>query len=224
MSWWRRSAPLLPCPESDVLPSKVVEHCTAGLHEWHGAAAHNYTRQLLGTQPSPPHLLPTCVSPHPAHIASPPPQVDKDLRQMLLRPDAPAPRKVAVRVWPRAIPQVIHVCWLLLPCLVGHVWQAYAWPRVLRMGPFLQQIYKLKLDFPSPARSSTSATLRQWKVRSAASRPPAGTACCWAATTWRAWRWASEWTRLLRFCCCACAAVLVLCMTCVQLGSLALGK
>lgn len=32
-------------------------------------------------------------------------QVDKDLRQMLLRPDAPAPRKVAVRVWPRAIPQ-----------------------------------------------------------------------------------------------------------------------
>lgn len=25
---------------------------------------------------------------------------------MLLRPDAPAPRKVAVRVWPRAIPQV----------------------------------------------------------------------------------------------------------------------
>ena len=32
-------------------------------------------------------------------------QVDKDLRQMLLRPDAPAPRKVAVRVWPRAIPR-----------------------------------------------------------------------------------------------------------------------
>lgn len=32
-------------------------------------------------------------------------QVDRDLRGMLLRADAPAPRKVAVRVWPRAIPQ-----------------------------------------------------------------------------------------------------------------------
>jgi oxygen-dependent protoporphyrinogen oxidase len=32
-------------------------------------------------------------------------QVDKDLRVMLLRPDAPPPRKVAVCVWPRAIPQ-----------------------------------------------------------------------------------------------------------------------
>ena len=32
-------------------------------------------------------------------------QVDRDLRKMLLRPDAPPPRKVAVRVWPRAIPQ-----------------------------------------------------------------------------------------------------------------------
>jgi protoporphyrinogen/coproporphyrinogen III oxidase len=32
-------------------------------------------------------------------------QVDKDLRKMLLKADAPAPRKVAVRVWPRAIPQ-----------------------------------------------------------------------------------------------------------------------
>lgn len=32
-------------------------------------------------------------------------QVDKDLRKMLLRSDAPAPRKVAVRVWQRAIPQ-----------------------------------------------------------------------------------------------------------------------
>lgn len=31
--------------------------------------------------------------------------VDKDLRKMLLREDAPAPRKVAVRVWQRAIPQ-----------------------------------------------------------------------------------------------------------------------
>lgn len=39
--------------------------------------------------------------------------MDKDLREMLIRPDAPAPRKVAVRVWPRAIPQVsacLHAC------------------------------------------------------------------------------------------------------------------
>jgi len=32
-------------------------------------------------------------------------QVDKDLRTMLLKPDAPGPRTVGVRVWPRAIPQ-----------------------------------------------------------------------------------------------------------------------
>ncbi|EFJ43713.1 hypothetical protein VOLCADRAFT_83109 [Volvox carteri f. nagariensis] len=32
-------------------------------------------------------------------------QVDKDLRLMVLKPDAPAPRVVGVRVWPRAIPQ-----------------------------------------------------------------------------------------------------------------------
>ena len=32
-------------------------------------------------------------------------QVDKDLRKMLVRGDAPEPKKVAVRVWPRAIPQ-----------------------------------------------------------------------------------------------------------------------
>jgi oxygen-dependent protoporphyrinogen oxidase len=32
-------------------------------------------------------------------------QVDKDLRTMLLRPDAPPPRVLGVRVWPRAIPQ-----------------------------------------------------------------------------------------------------------------------
>lgn len=32
-------------------------------------------------------------------------QVDKDLRNMLVRDDAPKPRKVGVRVWPRAIPQ-----------------------------------------------------------------------------------------------------------------------
>jgi protoporphyrinogen/coproporphyrinogen III oxidase len=31
--------------------------------------------------------------------------VDKDVRRMLLKPDAPKPRIVGVRVWPRAIPQ-----------------------------------------------------------------------------------------------------------------------
>ncbi len=33
------------------------------------------------------------------------PQVDKDLREMLVRPDAPAAKTVGVRVWPKAIPQ-----------------------------------------------------------------------------------------------------------------------
>jgi len=32
-------------------------------------------------------------------------QVDKDLREMLIKPDAPPALKVGVRVWPRAIPQ-----------------------------------------------------------------------------------------------------------------------
>lgn len=32
-------------------------------------------------------------------------QVDKDLRAMLIKPDAPPPRTIGVRVWPRAIPQ-----------------------------------------------------------------------------------------------------------------------
>lgn len=32
-------------------------------------------------------------------------QVDKDLRTMLLKPDAPKPTKVGLRIWPKAIPQ-----------------------------------------------------------------------------------------------------------------------
>lgn len=32
-------------------------------------------------------------------------QVDKDLRQMLVKPDAPKPKKIGVRVWRKAIPQ-----------------------------------------------------------------------------------------------------------------------
>jgi oxygen-dependent protoporphyrinogen oxidase len=32
-------------------------------------------------------------------------QVDKDLRKMLIREDAPKPRKVGLRVWEKAIPQ-----------------------------------------------------------------------------------------------------------------------
>lgn len=32
-------------------------------------------------------------------------QVDKDLRQMLIKSDAPPAKKIGVRVWPKAIPQ-----------------------------------------------------------------------------------------------------------------------
>ena len=32
-------------------------------------------------------------------------QVDEDLRRMLVRPEAPRPKVVAVGVWPQAIPQ-----------------------------------------------------------------------------------------------------------------------
>lgn len=32
-------------------------------------------------------------------------QVDKDLREMLIQPNAPAPRRIGLRVWPKAIPQ-----------------------------------------------------------------------------------------------------------------------
>ena len=32
-------------------------------------------------------------------------QVDKDLRQMLIKSDAPPAQKIGVRVWPKAIPQ-----------------------------------------------------------------------------------------------------------------------
>ena len=40
-----------------------------------------------------------------ADQAAKPLQVDSDLRKMLIKPDAPAPQTVGVRVWPRAIPQ-----------------------------------------------------------------------------------------------------------------------
>ena len=45
-------------------------------------------------------------------------QVDKDLRTMLLKPDAPEPKVVGYRVWPRAIPQfnVGHLDVLQVPC------------------------------------------------------------------------------------------------------------
>lgn len=33
------------------------------------------------------------------------PQVDKDVRSMLVKPDAPKPKLIGCRVWPRAIPQ-----------------------------------------------------------------------------------------------------------------------
>lgn len=42
---------------------------------------------------------------HAAEAALPGQQVDKDLRKMLIKPDAPKPQMVGVRVWPRAIPQ-----------------------------------------------------------------------------------------------------------------------
>lgn len=32
-------------------------------------------------------------------------QVDKDLREMLIQPNAPAPKRIGLRVWPKAIPQ-----------------------------------------------------------------------------------------------------------------------
>lgn len=48
-------------------------------------------------------------------------QVDKDLREMLIQPNAPAPQRIGIRVWPKAIPQfnlghldVVQVC---LHCL-----------------------------------------------------------------------------------------------------------
>jgi hypothetical protein len=57
-------------------------------------------------------LVASLLTPHPAVLCFfscfLTQQVDKDLREMLIRPDAPKPRKVAVRVWPKAIPQVNH--------------------------------------------------------------------------------------------------------------------
>lgn len=45
-------------------------------------------------------------------------QVDKDLRTMLVKPDAPEPEVVGFRVWPRAIPQfnVGHLSVLEVRC------------------------------------------------------------------------------------------------------------
>jgi hypothetical protein len=54
--------------------------------------------------PPPPHTSNHCVNTQ-ARQEELVAQVDKDLRTMLLKPDAPQPRVVGVRVWPRAIPQ-----------------------------------------------------------------------------------------------------------------------
>jgi oxygen-dependent protoporphyrinogen oxidase len=74
----RRGAPLTPhCPSFGI---RCIPHC--------------------------PRLL-CCPHPdnHPPAIPPKKQQVDKDVRKMLLKPDAPPPRIVGVRVWPRAIPQ-----------------------------------------------------------------------------------------------------------------------
>lgn len=49
-------------------------------------------------------------------------QVDKDLREMLVQPGAPPPKKIGIRVWPKAIPQfnlghleTVQVGWGCLP-------------------------------------------------------------------------------------------------------------
>lgn len=53
------------------------------------------------------HPPPRAQATHTSHCCTPTqtPQVDKDLRTMLIKDDAPKPRMVGVRVWPRAIPQ-----------------------------------------------------------------------------------------------------------------------
>ena len=50
------------------------------------------------------YRLDSCLS-YTRQLGHAAPQVDKDLREMLVRPDAPAAKTVGVRVWPKAIPQ-----------------------------------------------------------------------------------------------------------------------
>lgn len=67
-------------------------------------------------------------------------QVDKDLRVMLVKPDAPPPKTVDVTVWPKAIPQfnLHHLDQVQVSCLcvtillkqlvVGHMLESWGIP------------------------------------------------------------------------------------------------
>jgi hypothetical protein len=112
-------------------------------------------------------------------------QVDKDLRQMLVRPDAPKPRKVAVRVWPRAIPQV-RLCppTSLLRCLVLPFHSIAQSPGVSGcVCPCCAGLHDTQARCPNPyfsarCRSSTLATWRLCRAPSRSCASRAGTACC----------------------------------------------